>query len=192
MGAVALAVAPYVAEVVGVDVAEARLDLARRDAPANVTFALADATRLPFPHASFDIACCVRTLHHVARPELVVAELTRVARGGGRVLVVDQLAPADPLAALDLDRFERARDPSHARLLPDVDLRHLFEANELVLEAARVEREQRELEPYLDLAGCEGDARERARAVAPAPSFSVDLGWYLLRKPPPCGVRPGV
>ena len=52
---------------------------------------------------------------------------------GGRVFVDDQIAPVDPLAAFDLDRFERARDPSHTRTLPDVDLRQLFEANGLVL-----------------------------------------------------------
>ena len=57
------------------------------------------------------------------RPELAVAELARVTRSRGRVLVVDQIAPVDPLTAAELNRFEHARDPSHTRTLADVDLR---------------------------------------------------------------------
>jgi SAM-dependent methyltransferase len=139
-------------------------------------------SELPYPRGSFDLSATVETLHHVRRPELAVAELARVTRPGGRLLVVDQIAPVDPLAALELNRFERARDPSHTRALADIDLRHLFESNGLVLVRAEYERERRDLDAYLDLAGCEGEARARATTLAP-PSYAADLGWYLLRKP---------
>ena len=82
-GALALALAPLVAEVVGVDRVPELLELARERAPANATFVEGDATALPFEDASFDLAGTLRTLHHVARPELVVAELARVTRPGG-------------------------------------------------------------------------------------------------------------
>ena len=182
VGAVALALAPLVREVIAVDVSPERLEAARRGAPENLRFLEADAIALPFERASFDVACCARTLHHVRRPELVVAELARVTRLGGRILVIDQLAPADPLVAIELDRFERARDPAHARLLPDGDLRALFEANGLVV--LRDERlpEARALDCYLDLAGCSGADRERARGLAPADPYRVGVGWYLLRR----------
>ncbi|HWJ45945.1 MAG TPA: class I SAM-dependent methyltransferase, partial [Gaiellaceae bacterium] len=119
-GTLALALAPLVREVVGVDIVPELLARAREQAPANVTFVEGDATQLPFDAGSFDLTCTRRTLHHIARPERVVAELARVTAGGGRVFVDDQIAPADPLAALELDRFERARDPSHTRTLPDI------------------------------------------------------------------------
>ena len=181
-GALAFALAPLVREVVAVELVPELIERGRRNAPENVTFVEADIAHLPFERASFDLTGTLRTLHHVARPELVVAELTRVTRPGGAILVIDQIAPNDPLAALELDRFERARDPSHTRALPDVDLRQLFEANNLVLRKAFFAREQRELDPYLDLAGCEGEAREEARSLAPA-NYTADLGWYLLRRP---------
>jgi ubiquinone/menaquinone biosynthesis C-methylase UbiE len=183
-GALAFALAPIVREVVGVDPNPELLALAReraKDVP-DVEFVKADGTRLPFDDCSFDLAGTIRTLHHVQRPELVLAELTRVTRPGGRILVVDQLAPVDPLAALAVDRFERARDPGHTRLLPEIDLRQLFEANGLVLVRDRVETERRPLDEYLDLAGCTGDARDRAVALAPEgpAAYTVELGWYLL------------
>ena len=98
--------------------------------------------------------------------------------------VDDQIAPVDPLAALELDRFERARDPSHARTLPDIDLRHLFEANELVLLRSQFQTQRRKLDYYLDLAGCTGDARARAVALSPGgpESYVAESAWYLLRK----------
>jgi ubiquinone/menaquinone biosynthesis C-methylase UbiE len=183
-GALALALAPFVAEVVGVDVEPELLAKARERAPANATFEEADATSLPFETGSFDLAGTLRTLHHVRRPELVVAELARVTRLGGRVLVVDQLAPIDPLDALAVDRFERARDPGHQRLLSDQDLRGLFDSNRLVLLRERRAAEDRPLEAYLDLAGCVGPERERALALAPHGDavFSAVLGWYLLER----------
>jgi ubiquinone/menaquinone biosynthesis C-methylase UbiE len=181
-GALAYALAPLVREVVGVDVVPELLEQARAQAPANATFAEGDMTALEFERASFDVTGTLRTLHHVARPELAMAELARVTRLGGTVLVVDQIAPNDPLAALELDRFERARDPTHTRTLPDVDFRQLFEANGLVLRRADFVGESRDLEPYLDLAGCEGDARDEARELAPS-DYGVTIGWYLLRRP---------
>lgn len=181
-GALALALAPHVAEVVGVDVEPELLARARERAPANATFEEADAASLPFPDASFDLVGTQKTLHHVHRPELAVAELARVTRPGGRILVVDQLAPVDPLEALAVDRFERARDPDHQRVLSDQDFRGLFEANRLVLVRERREAEQRSLEAYLDLAACEGEPREAAAALAPhGPDvFLAEVAWYLL------------
>jgi ubiquinone/menaquinone biosynthesis C-methylase UbiE len=184
-GTLALALAPLVREVVGVDIVPELLERARAQAPANVTFVEGDATSLPFDTGSFDLTCTRRTLHHIARPERVVAELARVTASGGRVFVDDQIAPVDPLAALELDRFERARDPSHTRTLPDIDFRHLFEANDLVLLQERFQTHRRELGYYLSLAGCEGDAAERARALSPGgpEAYVAESAWYLLRKP---------
>jgi SAM-dependent methyltransferase len=183
VGALAFALAPLVREVVAVDIVPERLEVARARAPANVSFVEGDATALPFELGWFDLSATLRTLHHLPRPELAVAELARVTRPGGQVLVADQIGPIDPLAAIELDRFERARDPSHTRLLPDGDLRALFEANRLVLVRAQFEREPREVDPYLDLAGCTGQARERARQLAPADPYTAELAWYLLRRP---------
>ena len=184
-GTLALALAPLVREVVGVDIVPELLERARRDAPGNVTFVEGDATSLPFEAGSFDLSCTRRTVHHIARPELAIAELSRVTAPGGRIFVDDQIAPVDPLVALDLDRFERARDPSHTRTLPDIDFRQLFEANDLVLLRDHFQTHRRALNYYLDLAGCEGEARERARQLSPGgpESYVAESAWYLLVKP---------
>jgi ubiquinone/menaquinone biosynthesis C-methylase UbiE len=183
-GALAFALAPLVREVVGLDPVPELLELARERALSNTEFVEGDGTALPFPDGAFDLAGTHRTLHHVGQPELVVAELARVTRGGGHVLVVDQLAPDDPGAAAALHEFETVRDPSHARLLTDGELRALFAANGLSLLRERQEEEQRDLSAYLDLAGCEGTIRARAEALAGVDPhvLAVSVGWYLLAR----------
>ena len=180
-GALALALAPHVREVVAVDLVPELLAQGRQRAErfGNVEFVEGDATKLPFERSSFDFAGTLRSLHHIARPELAVAELARVTRLGGRIHVVDQLAPRHPHAAVEGNPVERAREPAHTRTLADVDLRQLFESNGFVLVRAEYEREERELDPYLDLAGCEGEERNRAETLAPSP-YVAELGWYLL------------
>ena len=51
---------------------------------------------------------------------------------------------ARPWQALLTDLFERARDPSHTRLLPDGDIRALLEATDLTLSTREITRELRQ------------------------------------------------
>jgi SAM-dependent methyltransferase len=184
-GALALALAPNVAEVVGVDTRADYLEAARNAAPENVRFVEGDVTALPFGYASFDLACCQRVLHHVRRPELAVSELVRVTRPGGRIFIADQLGAIDPLRSMEMDRFERLRDSTHQRLLPDGDIRGYLDANDLVLISSEVTRERIDLEQRLDLAGISEEERERIRGQAPAAPYDVEVGWYVSRKPGP-------
>ena len=79
-GALAFALAPHVREVVAVDLVPELLEQGRKRVGQfpNVTFVEGDATKLPFELGSFDLTASLRTLHHIARPELAVAQLTRV------------------------------------------------------------------------------------------------------------------
>jgi 2-polyprenyl-3-methyl-5-hydroxy-6-metoxy-1,4-benzoquinol methylase len=53
---------------------------------------------LPFADASFDLAICWDVLEHVHNPEQLLAELARVVRPGGRVLItaINRFAWRDP------------------------------------------------------------------------------------------------
>jgi ubiquinone/menaquinone biosynthesis C-methylase UbiE len=181
-GALAFALAPRVREVVALDRDPAMAERARAAAPANVEVVVGDGEHMPFDSFSFDFSGTLRTLHHTRRPELLVAELARVTRPGGTILVADQLASTDPLAAGELNRFERARDPSTTRVFADADLRGLFDSNGLVLRREEVVREPRDLDAYLDLAGCDGPERERAKYLAPA-GYEAVVGWFVLTRP---------
>jgi len=50
--------------------------------------AIADLTALPFPSASFDACLNVVTLEHVKEPARAIAEMARVLKPGGRLLLI--------------------------------------------------------------------------------------------------------
>lgn len=77
--------------VVGVDTSAPMLAAAARrcEGLGNATFHEGSATSLPLPDRSFDRALCVQVLGHVADVPAALAEIHRVLRPGGRVLVWD-------------------------------------------------------------------------------------------------------
>jgi hypothetical protein len=112
-----------------------------------------------------------------------VSELARVARSGGKLFIADQLGSIDPLLSIEMDRFERLRDATHQRLLPEADIRGYLDANDLVLLSSEVTRESVDLEERLELGGFDEEERQRIRGPAPAAPYEIEVGWYVSRKP---------
>jgi ubiquinone/menaquinone biosynthesis C-methylase UbiE len=48
-----------------------------------------DSERLPFATGGFDFVTCANSFHHYPHQELAVAEMQRVLRPGGRLLIID-------------------------------------------------------------------------------------------------------
>jgi SAM-dependent methyltransferase len=119
-------------EVVGVDLSESMLRVARSNAGAarcRVRFTVGDACFLDEPDDSFDAARSERTLQWLADPAAAVAEMVRVVRPGGRVSLIDTdwstftiQVGDDALAALvrDAMRTERNRPSNVGRRLHDL------------------------------------------------------------------------
>lgn len=114
-GIVSRALAPHVREVVGCDITEAMLRVARREgaALANLRYLEGDATALPFLDGEFDGAITRFSLHHIPFPERVLGEMVRVVRPGGAVAVGDHLGSTRLDAFNRHQSIERLRDPSH-------------------------------------------------------------------------------
>ena len=87
-GNASLAAARRFAEVTSTDYVPALLEQGRRRAEADrldITFQVADAERLPFPAASFDVALSTYGVMFAPDQERAAAELLRVVRPGGRI-----------------------------------------------------------------------------------------------------------
>lgn len=101
-GQLAFALADRVFPGGSVDGVDAAIEMVRRADRKNrgrrpVTFREARAQELPFPDATFAAVTCTLALHHVAaddRPD-AVAEMRRVLRPGGRLLIADFEPTAD-------------------------------------------------------------------------------------------------
>ncbi|MDQ1508483.1 MAG: hypothetical protein QOG50_327 [Actinomycetota bacterium] len=121
--------APHVRQVIGVDLTPALLaigaDRLRAAGITNVLLQEGHAAALPFVDASFDLVFCRTALHHFPHPEQCVAEMARVCRPGGRVVVSDMIAPSAEVRDA-FDDLHRRIDPSHARALLEAEIAELL------------------------------------------------------------------
>jgi SAM-dependent methyltransferase len=127
-GIVVAAFAPAVRHVTGIDVTPAMIARAREltaGAP-NVNFDIGDVQALPYADGTFSIVLARLAFHHFQQPGAVLAEMRRVCRPGGRVVVCDLIASDDPDKAAAFHAMEVMRDPSHARALRLAELQALF------------------------------------------------------------------
>ncbi len=79
-------------DVWGLDLSAGMLDRARaRDLATadRLHLVQGDSERLPFADDSFDVVTCAHSFHHYPRQDRVVAEMHRVLRPGGRLLIID-------------------------------------------------------------------------------------------------------
>jgi ubiquinone/menaquinone biosynthesis C-methylase UbiE len=78
----------------GVDLSPAMLAVASdraREAGRDVRLSEADAQALPFPDASFDTVVCTLSLCAIPDDRAAIAEMRRVLRPGGRLLLIDHV-----------------------------------------------------------------------------------------------------
>ena len=111
-------------------------DLARR-----VEFQIADANALPFPDATFDLIFCNSVLHHMFEPERLLAEMARVAKPRGAVLLRDLRRPNRYVHRWHVRRHGRHYS-GKMRELYEASVRAAYIAPELqrLVEASRLAR----------------------------------------------------
>jgi ubiquinone/menaquinone biosynthesis C-methylase UbiE len=152
-GHVARALAPFVRAVIALDATEAMLRTGKAEADEvalrNVVFQRGDADALPFLDATFDVVVCRFAMHHFEAPAGPLAEMVRVLRPGGRLVVADLLADEDAAVAAEQDRLERLRDPSHVRLLAADEIGVLMREAGLASVTADARDIERALGPWL-------------------------------------------
>ncbi|MGV3711044.1 MAG: ArsR/SmtB family transcription factor [Gemmatimonas sp.] len=93
-GTITAALAPHVRFVHAVDASPPMLAAARQrlTGVANVRLATGALETLPLDDASLDVAIMLLVLHHVAEPARALAEVQRVLKPNGRLLIVDMRA----------------------------------------------------------------------------------------------------
>ncbi|AQS85558.1 MAG: class I SAM-dependent methyltransferase [Acetobacter aceti] len=117
-GIIACELARVGAEVTGIDLTPAMIEQARLRADREgvmVEYHIGNALHLPFQADSFDRVVTRYSFHHMQAPREVLAEMVRVCRPGGRIIVIDA-TPAEECQE-GYDRAETLRDPSHTSAL---------------------------------------------------------------------------
>lgn len=92
-GSLTFELARFAGKVIGVDLSQEMLrrarELSKEKKLTNVDLRLGDALKLPIPTHSVHAAFCVMVLHFLTVPQRALAELCRIVRPGGSIVVVD-------------------------------------------------------------------------------------------------------
>lgn len=128
-GEQAFAFAEAGAHVVGVDISEPMLRIARRkQRRGDVTLLHADATRLPFDDAHFDITSIAFGLHEMPQSIRVATlqEMARVTRAGGTLVVFDYALPRNAVWRALVYRVVKSYERDHYVDFVAIDLPELL------------------------------------------------------------------
>jgi SAM-dependent methyltransferase len=140
---------------------------------------VAPAEKLPFEDGSFDLVVTRLGAHHFADVRAAVREMARVA--SEQVIVVDNTFGGDAL-----EEAEKLRDASHVRCYTVDEWRQLFADEGLGVDDVRFLPQRVELEPWLDRAGCAGEAAARVRELV---ADRTEDGWVTLERMALKGVK---
>ncbi len=138
-GFTALAFAPHVESVVGLDVSTGMLQQAQihqqERGLANITWQEGAAENLPFPDGAFSLVTCRVAPHHFLSIAQFLSEVKRVLKPGGQFLLADTCVPNldaegsenNAEAGAWQNRVEALRDPSHVRNLSPQEWKRAIE-----------------------------------------------------------------
>lgn len=114
------------AQLAGVDLVPAMLEVARTKLDPEVSLQAARAESLPFEDAAFDLVVSNSVLHFVREPNRALGEMYRVVRPGGRIAVTDWCH--DYVTCRILDLYLRLVDRAHFRVYTSAALARMLRA----------------------------------------------------------------
>jgi ubiquinone/menaquinone biosynthesis C-methylase UbiE len=189
-----------VGRIVAYDLSAQMLEVAAAEAKARghrqIETCAGPAERLPFPDSSFDLVVTRYSAHHWMDASRAVREAARILKPNGRLIVIDVLAPENPLMDTVLQTVEILRDLSHVRDYRESEWRRMFDDANLAFSSVHRWRLQMEFDSWvarIRTARARVDALEvvldelpsEAReyfAVRRDRSFAVDSGWLEARR----------
>jgi len=152
---------------------------------------------LPFENDSFDLVVTRYSAHHWANVPHALAECARVTKPGGRLVVIDMIAPETPLFDTSLQVVEFLRDASHVRDYRASEWRAMQRAAGFSEPAVTSWKLTMEFKSWIERIGTPPARVAALRAVfaelpreardyfqvGPDLSFVTDSAWIEARKP---------
>jgi ubiquinone/menaquinone biosynthesis C-methylase UbiE len=174
---------------------------AERGVAERIVTARASAEKLPYGSAAFDLVATRYSAHHWLDLSGALAEMSRVLRPGGALLVIDVLGDDVPLVDTHLQAMELLRDPGHVRNRSPADWHALLAASGFRAREERIFPLRLEFASWVTRMRTPPqavDAIRRLQAGAPRQvtealafgedgSFTVPTGWFWAERRVPDG-----
>lgn len=149
-GTVTRILADHGAQVTGLDFSPGMIGegIRRHGDHPNITFQQGDATQLPFDDNTFDVTTVSFGIRNVQRPELALAEMLRVTKPGGRIVVCEFSTPTTAALRFAYDTYMNTIMPGVVNIVSSDP-----EAYEYLFRSIQAWPEQREFAAWLRKAG---------------------------------------
>ena len=134
--------------------------------PSLASLVAADAVRLPFFEACFDVITCRFSVHHMSDAEAGLAAMAAALRPGGRLVIADFVrpdatdAPGDPDAGARHDQLERLRGHVYGRIYERASLERLMAGAGCPVQEARPTERAADPRDWLSLPHLTAEDRE--------------------------------
>ena len=130
-GHISFYTAPFSQQVTAYDLSENMLkivvDSAKQKNLDNITTVKGIAESLPFTDNHFDVIISRFSAHHWQDVPLALREMRRVCKPNGKVMMIDIIAPANPMCDTFLQTIELLRDNSHVRDYSNTEWQQMFD-----------------------------------------------------------------
>lgn len=160
--------APFVNSVVCLDATQAMLDVGRREALSsgllNMRFLLGIVEQLPFEDETFDVVISRLAFHHFEEIDRPFAQMARVLKKGGKLVIIDMEAAAEPLRVIE-DAIETMRDPSHMRNRSRAELLDLYDKHGIAVVKNEITQLPVSLDAWMALTDTPPDVCQKIRAL---------------------------
>lgn len=116
----------------------------------NIVFVCGEAENLPFLECSFDVVISRLAFHHFCDPKQAFAEMVRVLKPGGKLVIIDMEAAEESLREKE-DNLERLRDPSHVQNYSIAELQSLYQQHDFSIVCSEKTRIPVSAQAWLEL-----------------------------------------
>jgi SAM-dependent methyltransferase len=168
-GHLSRAVAPFVREVVAVDMTREMLAEADREIRSsglgNIILDEANASNLPYQNDSFDLVISRFAIHHFEKPEQQLDEMARVCKPHHFVGIIDLLSPDERDLSEPYNRLERLRDRSHTIALTKDQLVTAMENSGLAVKTIDAMNIKVDCQRWLEMTEADNQTRKAIMAV---------------------------
>lgn len=156
-------------KVFGVDLSRAMLVEAEKRSAAlgqrNTDYRLGDGEALPYADQTFDIVSCKLAFHYFHDPQRAIAEMQRVTRRGGRIVLVDRVSAENRQQQKFHNQIEKLRTPSKTKVYARSEIVSFFERQGLLLNHVEEYEQLQAVDEWMSTTGAPIENQKRAREM---------------------------
>ncbi len=185
-GDYAIAAAPRVKYVYGVDISKGMIEIAKNQAKQvnvkNVSFLCNPVESTPFEEESFSIIICRSAFHHFNEYAGIFDEMLRCCQTKGRISIQDIVAYPDEKTDKFFEEFEREVDISHNKTMSKEFIKTLFRQRNIKIKKTFEIEVDLHLQDYLGHARQSEESKSRISKLLEKGLNDPDISKYFFVK----------